>query len=493
LDLKLPKLPVDVVGLIGRLESAGFMTWVVGGSVRDFLIGVKPKDWDLATTALPVQISEVLKEFKVIPTGRAFGTMTVVTDKRPVQVTTLRAESGYSDSRHPDQIQFQEDICTDLSRRDFTINAIAYRPAEGFGAGDVGDAVGAGDVCYPALSSDPRDPGSPARFALAGGLVDCFGGIQDLQAGLLRAVGAADERLKEDPLRILRALRFVSGLGCRVDELLEASLHENRYLLKSVSGERVQVELANILAGQHVVKVLRGYADVLAVLVPEIGLSDGFDQKSPWHCYDVWEHTIRAIDFASTDDPLVRLALLFHDLGKPASYTIDSTGRGHFKGHADVSTRIADKRLRELRYDRHSIKTITELIQLHMSSLKPEHALIWLHDIGCEQLYRLIELKRGDMAAHAPDIASERIASLDEFLAEVKRLVASGACYSLEQLEIDGSDLRDLGFEQGMQIGEVLQSLLHSVIFGELCNNRDDLLTAATTLMVEAAKWEDRQ
>jgi tRNA nucleotidyltransferase (CCA-adding enzyme) len=368
--------------------------------------------------------------------------MTVLTDKRPVQITTFRADGTYSDNRHPDQVQFSRDIADDLARRDFTINAMAYSQESG--------------------------------------LIDPFGGWSDLQSRTLRAVGQAEQRLAEDALRIMRALRFAATLGFTIDDELREALHQQKGLLAQISPERIQVELMKMLEadGQQLQTVLLEFGDVLAVPIPEIAPMIGMDQLSPWHAYDVWEHSVRALAASDASDRYVRLALLLHDIGKPATFTIDANGRGHFYAHAPVGGDLAAMRLEALRFDRQTIETTSELVRAHFAPITAETILKWLRRYGEPQLRRLIKVKQADMQAHIDTAVGQGMAQLQKALDALDQAIVEEACFSLKQLSIGGDDLIGIGYASGPELGATLEALLDAVIEGKLPNERDALLDA---------------
>jgi tRNA nucleotidyltransferase (CCA-adding enzyme) len=310
-------------------------------------------------------------------------------------------------------------------------------------------------------------------------LIDPYDGQADLAARLLRAVGQPELRLAEDALRIMRALRFSSTLGFSIETELAHALHEQKQSLMQVSAERVQHELMRLLAGDNVLQVLLEYPDVLAVWIPEIAAAVGFDQKSPWHRYDVWLHTAYALASASAEDPLIRLTLLFHDLGKPGTFSLDAEGRGHFYGHAELGEQIARDRLTALRFDARTVKLVAELIKYHLSALKPESVRRWLGKLGEEQLRRLIEVKRGDMSSHSEVVVDDRLTKLASVEQTLDELIASDACFKLCDLAIDGDDLIALGMTPGPALGRMLDRLFDAVMDEELPNERASLLALA--------------
>ena len=310
-------LPEEVQAILGRLESAGYEAWCVGGAVRDALLGLEPGDWDVTTSAPPETVLSLFAP-RALPTGLQHGTVTVG-GGHGVEVTTFRRDGDYLDNRHPDHVEFTSSLTEDLARRDFTINAIAAN--------------------------------------LQGELSDPFGGRGDLTTQVIRAVGDPEKRFREDALRILRGLRFASRLGFAIASDTAAAIHQCAPLLQNIAPERIQVELTGILCGGHVLEILLEYPDVLGVFMPEILPCVGFDQHSVYHCYDVWSHTAYAVS-AVKPVPVLRYAMLFHDIGKPETFAMDEEGRGHFYGHWRHSVPLAEAILNRLRMDNQSKKTI---------------------------------------------------------------------------------------------------------------------------------------
>jgi tRNA nucleotidyltransferase (CCA-adding enzyme) len=437
-------LPAHIAAALDRLNNAGFDAFVVGGCVRDALRGVAPHDWDLATSALPSQVKELFAGMRVLDTGIRHGTLTVLLPEGPFEVTTFRSEGPYLDSRRPASVGFVASVEEDLARRDFTVNALAFSPRTG--------------------------------------LVDPFGGRHDLGARLLRSVGDPAERLREDALRIMRALRLASVLGFSLDARLAEALHANRALLARIAPERVGAELLRMLPGAQVLPVLLAYPDVLAVPVPEVAPAVGHGQRSVYHRYDIWEHTAHAVA-AAVPDALVRLALLMHDLGKPETFTVDADGHGHFYGHDKRGEEIVRARLKALRFGNDVADTVAELVRDHQRHLAPENMLRWLNRLGEERLRLLIEVKRGDIAAHADDVAAQGLADLRLSEKALDAALAQQACFSLRDLAVCGHDLMALGIPQGPLLGDTLARLLDAVIDGELPNTRESLLAAAKALL----------
>ncbi|MBE6757224.1 MAG: HD domain-containing protein [Ruminococcaceae bacterium] len=440
-------LPSDVAALIARLQKHGFAAYAVGGCVRDSLRGVVPHDWDVTTAATPEQITAVFADHRTITVGAQHGTVAVVTDERTVEITTFRTESGYTDSRHPDTVTFVADINADLARRDFTVNAMAYNEQDG--------------------------------------LADPFGGQEDLANGILRCVGDAVTRFSEDALRILRGLRFAATLPLRIAPETAHALHETRDRLHNIAAERIAVELTKLLCGQNVLPVLQEYRDVLAVVIPEIAATFDFDQRNPHHCYDVYMHTLHAID-AAPSDPIVRWAVLLHDIGKPHTFTVDEDGIGHFKGHAAVGAPMAEEILTRLRMSRDTVQTVTTLVKAHDRQIPPTEPAVKraLGRFGESLLRDLIAVKHADNDAHAL-YATERRAQWQAVETVLNRVSEKEACFSLKDLAVKGSDITALGVSAGPIVGKILKHLLNEVIDGQIENDRHALLTRLHALLNE--------
>lgn len=429
----------EVLQILEILNTAGREAYLVGGSVRDFCLGKTPKDYDITTSALPEETMQFFQEagYTVIPTGLKHGTVTVRIHHQSYEITTFRKDGTYSDSRHPDSVAFVSDLREDLARRDFTVNAMAWHPDQG--------------------------------------VVDYFGGQQDLKDGILRCVGVPGKRFQEDALRIFRLIRFAAQLGFAIHPDTEAAARKNAPLLKNVAPERIQVELMKLLQGAHVGTILHQYPDILSVWIPEILPCVDFEQHSRYHAYDVWEHTCKAVA-GSKNIPALRLALLLHDIEKPACYT----PVGHFYGHATESAKTANAILHRLRFDNETIHTVTTLIGVHCDPLTPSQKQIkkFLRKLGAQMVKLLIEHHRGDNIAQTPEVAAERLPVWDEVEAMVDRILAEEQCFSLKDLAVNGSDLVALGIEKGPRIGVLLNQLLDEVISGNLPNERETLLEA---------------
>lgn len=428
-------MPEQVQRVLLRLESAGYEAWCVGGAVRDALLGLPPGDWDVTTSAPPEAVLALFSP-DALPTGLKHGTVTVG-GGRGVEVTTFRRDGDYSDNRHPDHVEFTGSLREDLSRRDFTVNAIAAD--------------------------------------LRGELSDPFGGQADLVSKTLRAVGEAEKRFEEDALRILRGLRFASRLGFAVEPATDRAIRHCAPLLQNIAPERIQAELTGVLCGTYAADVLLSYPDVLGVFMPEILPSVGFDQHSVYHCYDVWEHTARAVGLAKPD-PVLRWALLLHDLGKPAAFTLDEEGRGHFYGHWRKSVPLGAAILDRLRLDNRSRHAILTLVERHDAPLTLSEKSVRrnLARYGEETLRLLLEVKRADNLAQA-EAYRDRQALISQYEDLLRVVLESGACFSLKHLAVKGGDMLALGLE-GPAVGKALNELLELVIDGKLPNDKGVLL-----------------
>ena len=432
-------LPESIQNCIDLLESAGFAAYAVGGCVRDAWLGLTPHDYDLCTSALPEQTEEVFRDYRLVLAGEKHGTVTVLTEGGPVEITTFRTEGGYRDNRHPDWVKFVPDIEGDLSRRDFTVNAMAYSPKRGF--------------------SDP------------------FGGREDLKNHILRAVGDPEARFREDSLRILRGVRFAAQFGLTPVEKTMAAMLSQAHLMENLARERVFEELCKLLLAAKAADITR-FAPILAAVIPELAPMIGFDQHSPHHAYDLITHTAHVVEGVPTTLPL-RWAALLHDTGKVTTFTLDATGRGHFYGHARDSAAIADKILRRLKAPTALREEAVALIGRHMTRLQPDRKLLrrQVSKYGFPTVEAMLALQQADMGSKGTgeDDGSTVFAAVQQLLADLK---AEDACLSLKDLAVNGTDLITLGF-QGKEIGACLSALLEQVIEERLPNERNALLAWA--------------
>lgn len=432
-------MPQEVRSLLARLESAGCQGWAVGGCVRDTLRGAVPSDWDVTTDARPERVMALFGE-RAIPTGLKHGTVTVCAGETHVEVTTFRRDGTYSDHRRPDAVQFSSSLEEDLARRDLTVNAMA--------------------------------------MDLRGHICDPFGGQEDLSRRVLRCVGDPLRRLDEDALRIMRTLRFAAVLGFTIEPDTSAALHRRAPLLADIAAERILVEMNKLLTGEYMASVLLAYPDVLGVFLPELLPCVGFDQRNVHHCYDVWTHSVYAAS-AIAPDAVLRWAMLLHDVGKPACFTVDGQGVGHFYGHPKVSAALAEEICRRLRMDKRTAHEIVTLVQWHDRDIpRTEKAIARaVHQLGEDTFRRLLAVKRADNLAQHPDYRS-RLTEIDRAEDILNALLDRQACFSLRDLAVDGRDMLALGL-RGPAVGHALNALLAQVLDGALPNHRDTLLAAA--------------
>ena len=442
------ELPRGAAFVLKRLHDAGYQAYVVGGCVRDTLLGIAPKDWDVCTNALPHEMQRVFGDCHVIETGLQHGTLTVMYDHEPYEVTTFRVDGEYTDHRHPDEVIFVTDVREDLSRRDFTVNAMAWSEETG--------------------------------------VVDAFGGQEDLAARLIRCVGDARKRFGEDALRIMRAMRFASVYGFAIDPDTDEAIHELKSTLADVAAERIRVELAKLLCGAGAGNILRTYRDVIFTLFPALAPMDGFDQRTPHHLWDVWEHTVRAVEAVPATETL-RLAMLLHDCGKIAVFSVDDQDEGHFYGHEEHSVRIAQKVLADLKLDNATRDRVLTLIGSHGWPVTPERRLLKrrLNQLGEEALRQLIEVKRADALATGTKDAAAVEAHRVQTMSALDALLAENPCVTLRDMAVNGRDLMSMG-AKGRAVGETLQWLLEQVLDENLPNDRDALLAAAQAHLAQA-------
>ncbi|MCR5566362.1 MAG: CCA tRNA nucleotidyltransferase [Clostridiales bacterium] len=438
-------LPANVSDLLTRLKGAGFSAYVVGGCVRDSLMGLEPHDWDVCTSALPEQMQSVFSGLRTVETGLKHGTLTVVMDHVPYEVTTYRIDGDYTDHRHPDSVRFVDDLTQDLARRDFTVNAMAWSPDTG--------------------------------------LADPFGGRRDLSAGLIRCVGEPEQRFEEDALRVLRALRFASVYGFAIEPATASALRAKAPDLKLVAGERVREELLKLLCGKSVGQILREYPEVLAEIIPEIRPMIGYDQQNHHHSFDLWEHTVRGVEGVPAD-PVLRLAMLLHDTGKPAVRTTDEKGEGHYKGHPKVSEEIARRTAESLHLDNAFRDRLCTLVLHHDTPLRTQSGEIntdrsfllrRLNKFGEENLRTLFLIHCSDRIATGYSTPEREKARLAERMAALDALLAEQPCFTLKDLAVNGRDLTAVGLK-GKAVGEALQSLLEAVMDGTVPNEKNSLL-----------------
>lgn len=418
--------PEAVKRIIRALNGAGYEAYAVGGCVRDALLNKQPNDWDLTTSALPDEIKRVFKKERVIETGIQHGTVTVLIDGEGYEITTYRIDGEYTDHRRPDTVQFVSNLKEDLMRRDFTVNAMAAHPQEG--------------------------------------IIDLFGGQEDLKNRVIRAVGNPEMRFTEDALRILRAVRFASTYDFVIDTETADAANRLAPTLVNVSEERIFVELKKLLCGKGVERILLDYPEIIFTVLPELKPMHNLPQVNPHHAYDVWTHTVKTVA-AVPAEPVYRLAMLLHDSGKPEKKTTDENGIDHFIGHLLVSRDIAEKVLLRLKSDRATIQTVTKLVLEHDLRVPEKRINIrrQISRIGKELFPMLIEVIRADFMGQNPALLEEKLSYIDALTREYKSAVEENACLTLRDMRITGRDLMALG-AKGKTVGLVLEKLLDDII-----------------------------
>ena len=446
----LPHIPAHVLMCMKLLVQHGYESYLVGGAVRDLLLGSTPADFDLTTNATPEQMLEVFADHRTVPTGIVHGTITVVVAGNSVEITTYRIDGSYSDSRRPDTVLFSSSLEEDVRRRDFTINALA--------------------------------------IGVDGQVVDYVGGQEDLAGRIIRCVGDPDLRMQEDALRILRALRFSAVLGFHIEEDTRKSLFRYKELLSRVSAERIWTELSGLICGYSADQILRYYIDIIGIVIPEILPMKGFLQHNPHHTYDVWEHTVRVI--ANTPQQRsIRLAALFHDSGKPFTFALDDDGVGHFHGHQKISRDIAHTVLSRLKTDTRTREQVETLVLWHDVELEPTRRIIRrrLNQFGELMLRDLLTLKRADTLAQSA-LSLYRLEEQANIAELLEQVLSENTCFAMKDLAINGKDLLDLGVVPGAQIGSILKAALQGVIDGDMQNERAELLDFARQKLFEDEK-----
>lgn len=437
------KLPKSIIEIIEHLENEGFEAYAVGGCVRDSIMGLAAHDYDIATSALPVETKRVFSFCRVVETGIKHGTVTVLYKGSCVEITTFRVDGDYSDGRHPESVDFSTKLSDDLSRRDFTINGIAYNPKSGF--------------------SDP------------------FYGARDITLKIIRCIGDPVKRFSEDALRILRALRFAAVLGFEIEPKTKAALIAEKSRIKLVSKERIFSELKRLICGKYARRVMLEYAEVFAEIIPELSAEIGYEQNSKYHDSTLYEHTARAVENAP-EEVYMRLAMLFHDIGKPKCRSTDENGEGHYYGHAAVSAQTADNILRELKCDNSLRERVCEIIRLHDMPIEQSEKFVrrQLSKRGYEMFCDIIKAEIADNSAKIPEV-KKRIPMLLETLELAEKINNEKPCVSLHALAVNGNDLKAF-IPPSAVMGEILSKLLDEVVDRVIENKKDVLLTRAREL-----------
>lgn len=438
------RLPQEVQKALFLLEQHNFEAYCVGGCVRDSLLALVPHDWDIATSATPVEICSVFQSFRVIETGIQHGTVTVIIGCASLEITTFRHDGMYTDYRKPEAVTFSRELKEDLSRRDFTVNALAYNPKTG--------------------------------------IVDLFDGITDLQKQQIKAVGDAKTRFSEDALRILRCLRFAAGLGFGIDPQTHAAALALRSLLHYISAERIRAEFDKLLCGKSAVSVLRENAAVVFEFLPELVPTTACTQQGSHHT--IWEETLCTLECAG-DDLIIRLALLFQYCGKPLMKTGDKTKAGYADGYTEKSMETATVCLTALKYPTRIKESVLQLIAFHNMPLPVNTIAVkkCLQALGAEQFFRLMQVMRCSIVSEYPALYKEKQQHLQTAEAEATAVLQAEECLTLQELAIGGNDLLRIGFTRNKALGDALNTLLALVVENKLPNDRAALLAFAETLL----------
>ncbi len=439
------EIPDDVKYIIDTLKSSNYKGYAVGGCIRDSLLDKEPNDWDITTNASPGEVKSLFK--KTYDTGIAHGTVTVNVNSNHYEVTTFRIDGKYEDNRRPSSVKFAQTVLEDLSRRDFTVNSMAYNPYDG--------------------------------------LVDPFNGRQDLANRIIRTVGNPDERFGEDALRMLRAIRFSAQLGFEVEHDTLVSIERNRNLILKISSERIRDELTKTIISSRPESILKlRDTHVLKLLLPELDACFDIAQNHPYHIYNVGDNILKSVS-SIENNRILRWAMLLHDIGKAVSKSTDEKGIDHFYGHPKKSVIMADEILCRLRFDNKSRETILRLIENHDVDLIPDKKSIRkvLNKVGDDIFPMLVKVQEADTKAQNPDMLNERIEKLVRVKELYMEIKASNNCIQVKDLAIDGKDLMDLGIRQGKEIGSTLSKLLDIVLENPELNTRDVLLETAKEWM----------
>lgn len=439
-------IPSQVNRAIEILCNGGHTAYIVGGAVRNIIMGIPVNDWDITTSALPDETLELFRNYRTIETGLQHGTVTVIINGIPLEITTFRIEQGYSDNRHPDRVDFTDKVEDDLSRRDFTSNAIAYSPQKGF--------------------------------------VDPFGGFEDTEKKIIRCVGNPDTRFGEDALRILRALRFASVLGFKIAPATAESIHKNKHLLKNISVERIFVELSKLLCGKDAGYILREYRDVIFFVLPELEPMNGCVQNHERHIYDVWGHTVKAVE-SVPPEPELRFAMLFHDSGKPHCKTTDNNGIDHFYSHGKISKKIVFDALSRLKTSNKFRDAVCNLVEYHdflPDKISRKTYKKYIAKLGFETVEKLFLIREADVLAQNPEFHAESLEQNNIGKKTLDEIKSEDSCFKISDLAVDGRKLKNAGIPPSPAMGKIMEKLLDEVMDEKLPNDEDALIERAKQL-----------
>lgn len=439
------KIPDNANKILSQIENNGHTAYVVGGCVRDSLMGREPHDWDICTSATPDEVLRIFKNRRVSTVGIEHGTVVILIGNEEYEVTTYRIDGEYSDNRRPDKVEYTSSLVNDLSRRDFTINALAYNERTG--------------------------------------LVDPFNGYKHIKEKKLKCVGNPEKRFTEDALRILRLYRFQAQLGFEIEENTEKASKSMLDNIDNLSKERVQSELCKLICGDYFFDVMKNNSDIVCKIIPELNDCVGFNQNNKYHIYDIYEHTLVAMK-NSVNDKIVRLALLLHDIGKPKACELGDDGYYHYHGHGKISRDISENILNRLRFDNKTKNIILVLVEEHDRTISCTEKSIkrLLNKLGEQAVRLLLEVRIGDIKGHNPEFNEVAIENNKTQRELLDKIITDNQCFGLKDLSINGKDLINLGFKEGKEIGDVLNGLLNLVIDNELENSKDKLLEKAKSL-----------
>ena len=438
-------IPLYIIEIINKIEENGYEAYIVGGSVRDMLMGKVPKDWDVTTNAGPDIIKRLFD--KTVDTGIKHGTVTIIHEKQYVEVTTYRKDGYYSDYRRPDSVEFITDLKEDLSRRDFTINAIAYNPVDGF--------------------------------------KDFNGGIKDIEDKIIRCVGDPEARFNEDAIRMLRAVRFSAQLDFDIDISTHEAIKKNANLISKIAVERIKGEFDKILVSKYVKKGIEqmSQTSLLRLILPELENCKGLSQDNPHHDYDVYNHTLKAVT-NTKPDLIMRLTMLLHDIGKVQTKTVDKMGIGHFYGHEVAGAEMADNILKRLKYDSKTKKTIVDLIRWHDYRINPDENSVRkaLNKMGLDSFEVYLLIREADIKAQSSQYLSQKLINLRTTEKLYKRIIKNKEPLTIKDLKINGHDLINLGIKNGKDIKLVLEFLMDNVLQNPKLNEKQTLVNLLVSM-----------
>lgn len=428
-------IPDSIKEILNRLKEEGYESYIVGGSVRDLVIGKEPKDYDITTSAKPEEIEKIFKDKKTFDVGKHFGTIVVVTVDGNVEVTTYRTDGEYEDGRRPKEVYYTPDIIEDLSRRDFTINAMAYNE---------------------------------------NGLLDPFGGIKDIRKKLIRTVGDPYKRFEEDFLRILRAVRFATQLGFQIDNKTKDACKKYASNIDRISNERIREEIFKILLAKtpSIGFRLMNELNVLQVILPELTQTINFDQRNPHHNRTLFDHTLCVVD-NTPPDLTIRMSALLHDIGKPSTFSLDEEGIGHYYNHDRIGAERSKNILNRLRCSNEFVSDVALFVKEHMfyADMKEKGIKRQLKRVGEDKIFQLMELKKADMSCKN----NKDVSLVEDVIDKIREILESKDPFKKEHLAVDGNDIIKLGYKKGKLIGEILDHLLEKVVVNPDLNNKDDL------------------